>query len=38
MAPNAPTPAASVGDAIPAKIDPNTAPIRKNGKTKALVI
>ena len=36
VAPTAPTAAASVGDAMPAKIDPNTATIKNNGGTRAL--
>ncbi len=36
VAPIAPTAAASVGEAMPAKIDPNTATIKKSGGNSAL--
>ena len=38
VAPKAPSAAASVGDAIPAKIDPNTASTRKKGSKNAVII
>ena len=37
VAPTAPTAAASVGEAIPAKIDPNTAIIRNKGGIRAFI-